>query len=107
MKLEPMKHMHADTIVAWANGATIEYYAYRQLGDEKGWFVTTDPVWDKTSIYRVQPEKQKPIVQDVFIAFTGDTGVCLYQSIDSFTSNCRLEFDGDTGKLVACTFKPA
>lgn len=45
------KHIHADLIIAWANGATIEYRSDRT----NEWLVTTNPSWNNDSEYRVKP----------------------------------------------------
>ena len=108
MKLEPMKHQHADAIIAWANGATIEYYSLKQLGNEKGWVVTNDPVWEKTGFYRVRLKSREPIVQHVFIEFINSSAKLSYvASIDIDSANCSLVFDGTTGSLIDCMFKAA
>ena len=107
MKLEPMKHQHADAIIAWANGATIEYYSLKQLGNEKGWVVTNDPVWEKTGFYRVQPESKEPVVQHVFIEFIKYSGANLSPVASIEHANCSLVFDGTTGSLIDCMFKAA
>ena len=108
MKLEPMKHPHAAAIIAWAQGETIEYYAFKTLGDETGWKVTNDPVWERTGFYRVRLKPREPIVQHVFIEFINSSAKLSYvASIDIDSANCSLVFDGTTGSLIDCMFKAA
>ena len=45
-----MPHVHKDLIIAWANGATIEYY------DNRNWFVIPNPRWASYTKYRIKPE---------------------------------------------------
>lgn len=49
---EMIKHVHHDAIVAWANGAQIQYSD--QLGKE--WFNTKVPAWISHYRYRIKPE---------------------------------------------------
>jgi hypothetical protein len=44
-------HKHKDLIIAWANGAEIEYFDFVA----KEWRVTSSPWWEESSIYRVKP----------------------------------------------------
>ena len=47
---EPKKHVHADLIIAWANGAKIQY------SNGGGWQDCADPVWNHHGWYRIKPE---------------------------------------------------
>lgn len=51
-KLEEMKHKHCDLIVAWANGAEIEYQ-----GSGVCWHLSHTPTWDVDAKYRIKPSK--------------------------------------------------
>lgn len=45
------KHIHAETIKAWADGAEIQF---RHTDGEK-WMAATQPVWSLNKQYRVKP----------------------------------------------------
>jgi hypothetical protein len=47
----PQRHVHADLIIAWANGATIEYRVNREV-----WQPIITPTWAKDVEYRIKPE---------------------------------------------------
>jgi len=49
------KHKHADLIIAWANGATIEFLN----GDN--WKYTEEPIWYVGAKYRIKPERVWPV----------------------------------------------
>lgn len=44
---------HAEYIIAWANGARIEFKA---KSDSFRWIYTEKPMWEDTVEYRIQPE---------------------------------------------------
>jgi hypothetical protein len=44
------RHKHADLIIAWANGAKIQYY---HCGD---WFDVDTPNWRADGAYRIKPK---------------------------------------------------
>ena len=54
-----MRHKHYDLILAWANGAEIEYFSYYG----KCWYGAELPGWHNDFEYRIKPEP-KP---DVFL----------------------------------------
>jgi hypothetical protein len=84
-----MKHKHYDCIVAWADGAQIQYFYHGEWVD---WESYTSPSWGKTIEYRIAP---KPDVV-VFVP-AGDSR--LYRSKQRDGDNLRLTFDGKTGEL--------
>ena len=49
------RHKHADVIIAWANGAEIEY----RLGPDDSWSKATSPNWHADCEYRVKPPARK------------------------------------------------
>lgn len=53
-----MRHKHADLIIAWANGARIQYL------DGKFWCEIDSPNWDESTEYRVRPRSTKELQQD-------------------------------------------
>lgn len=54
-------HKHKDLIVAWADGAIIEYFDKFH----KGWKDCTNnsPLWYESVEYRVKVEEKKPVVR--------------------------------------------
>lgn len=53
-----MKHKHYDLIVAWANGAKIEFWNPRH----NCWEDSSTPQWTTTSAYRIKPEPKPDVV---------------------------------------------
>ena len=49
------RHKHADFIIAWANGATIQ----RQIAYENTWCDDIYPTWSTQCDYRIKPETIK------------------------------------------------
>ena len=49
------RHKHADVIIAWANGAEIEY----RIGSHDSWSKATSPGWHADCEYRVKPPAKK------------------------------------------------
>ena len=69
-KGDEMKHTHYDLIIAWANGAQIQYK--NSFGD---WGTTPNPPFYKDTKYRVMKEPKKVKVQGwINIYADGDTG---------------------------------
>lgn len=50
----PERPPHADLIIAWANGAKIEYYSTV----EQKWDYIEKPKWNKETEYRIAPEQK-------------------------------------------------
>jgi hypothetical protein len=75
IKLIKNRHKHADLIIAWANGAEIEYE-----DPYEDWVAVKHPLWIPKSNYRIKP---KPDYVEKF-------------KIKDFSIN--VTFDGDTGK---------
>ena len=83
-------HKHKDLIVAWANGAIIEYKA-------KDWWITTlDPWWEEHVEYRIKPEPKPDVVYYTLVDLNG---VSAWSENRTVVDNVRLTFDGETGKL--------
>ena len=101
------KHKHYELIIAWANGAEIEYY--RNYKDDKIWVNCTNPVWDENREYRIKPEHKPDIVLYAFAKSCDDDKKYAYLSpayslyyIDKNienTPNIKLTYDGDTKEL--------
>lgn len=86
-----MKHKHYDTIVAWAEGKTVQNFNDRRMRWED---ITGDPYWINDFQYRIKPEHKPDIVQERCISsWTGiSTNLC---------PNIRVVFDGESGKLIS------
>jgi len=84
------KRKHADVIIAWANGADIEY---RSETDDAWYEAVGTPNWYYDVDYRV---KQNDVIryaiacQDSLVACNEDRGL---------TDNLAIRFDGKTGKI--------
>ena len=84
-----MKHIHADLIHAWADGAEI------QAKSNDVWLDCPIPMWYTTAIYRIKPETKPDIVHYPKFVFdyVRDEGKW-------FTGNkLKITFDGETGML--------
>jgi hypothetical protein len=49
-----MKHVHADLIVAWANGAEIEVLI--PSAADISWHPLLQPRWNELGVYRIKPQ---------------------------------------------------
>jgi hypothetical protein len=83
-------HKHKDLIIAWANGALIEY----RQGNV--WLPTASPWWEESIDYRIEPKPD-------FVMYAEATPNHIAGPADNrYTGdNLRLTFDGETGKLKA------
>ena len=50
----PERHKHADLIIAWANGAKIQWFRYGLTCNT--WVDVVNPQWDSECHYRIKPE---------------------------------------------------
>ena len=96
------KHIHYDTIIAWANGAAIEMF---DIHTETWWDVAR-PSWYASINYRVKPAPKPDLVREALVVNSLSAGPMLYAASPS-EANCVFFFDGETGKLKQCTFKGA
>ena len=94
-----MKNKHYDIIVAWAAGESIEMMDY-----DKTWVPLIVPIWADGVVYRVKATTKPDKVREVLLFNSINAGPRLYAAIP-LDCNCVLVFDGETGKLKACTFK--
>ena len=70
------RHKHADLIIAWANGAEIEFKV-QATGD---WKKTDTPSWQEDYEYRVKPPAKK-------------YRVALFKDPDYYTSTADMQED--------------
>lgn len=95
-------HKHAELIKAWANGAEIEYYDNRPR--EHRWISCGEytPSWDARSEYRIKPDPKPDVVRFVSYEWNPEnqnTIGGIPSNSQSWHSNLKLIFDGETGKL--------
>jgi hypothetical protein len=98
-KLNQMKHIHYEAIMAWANGAAIEMHL-----SDNNWLHCPEPTWGLYSIYRVKQAPKPDVVREVLLVNSLSAGPLLYAA-SPLECNCVLVFDGETNKLKGCTFK--
>ena len=96
------KHIHYDTIMAWANGAAIEMFD----PSAETWHDVDNPSWYGSIDYRVKPQPRPDIVHETSVHLSGWAGPVLYAASPS-EANIVLVFDGETNKLKGCSFKQA
>jgi hypothetical protein len=92
-----MKHKHHNEIIAWANGAEIEFRAHPALD----WCPChkNKPDWLEHVEYRVKPTPKPDVWQWLFVGI--DVNNDLYTESNKCSANIKLTFDGETRKLKA------
>ena len=96
-----MKHKHYDLILAWANGAEIQYYFYDK------WSPVKNPNWDNETEYRIKPEPKPDIVlysystklNFDFASLTNARSLDHLRKNIETKPNIKLTYDGDTNEL--------
>ena len=76
-------HKHKDTIIAWANGAEIQY---KTLSKEKNneWEDIWAPLWSENTEYRIKPEPQESV-------HTFRIGVAAYGAENIYTITADID----------------
>ena len=76
-------HKHKDLIIAWANGAEIQY---KTLSKEKNneWEDIWAPLWSENTEYRVKPEPKESV-------HTFRIGVAAYGDVNVYTITADTE----------------
>ena len=80
-------HPHRDLIIAWANGAKVEFL------NRTTWVGTETPSWYPSNKYRIKPEPKPDVVKELFAE------VDPLLDLSYKAPNLRLTFCGETGKL--------
>jgi hypothetical protein len=95
-----MQHKHRDLIVAWADGAEIEYY------HEFTWQPAKNPSWSLVGQYRIKPEPKPDVIEYMRIMrvqrdYRVAPEITNYSNNPKFNYICNLvlTFDGETGEL--------
>lgn len=98
MIAEPQKHVHAELIIAWANGAVIE----QQNQVSKVWTVVKQPSWAVNSKFRlkvVKPEFETHLRRVVFNVTQNPEHSYLTWYTDG-TPNVEVTVKTETGEVV-------
>ena len=88
-----MRHKHADLIIAWANGAQIQWES--SYGN---WYDVNDPNWSENTEYRIKPEPKPDVICWTRVKKWGISSTGIITS-DNADPNIALTFDGETGEL--------
>ena len=88
-----MRHKHADTIIAWANGAKIQFRAIPHAP----WVdcAMRPPEWSEAHEYRIKPEPKPDLTVNKAIVCVKGSVYCTVQE----PPNASFTFDGETGAL--------
>ena len=86
-----MKRKHSELIIAWANGAEVQYSHGKNI-----WFNTNIPEWSDSVEYRIVPEP-KPDIHTYLTVALGNTGNQTSRQYDS--DSVKFTYDGETHKL--------
>lgn len=92
--LNKKPHIHAEAIKAWADGAEIE-----RFHEAQGWYRIEFPCWDTSVKYRVKEAPKPDTIMEVLIVLSPFAGPLMYAAAPD-EANCKLVFDGTTGKLT-------
>ena len=84
-----MKHVHADLIKEWADGAEIEALDY-----DNNWKKTTKPIWYENVKYRIKPIPVPNVVKLISIVYDLSVNTLIYP-------NLKLTFCGIQNNLIA------
>lgn len=67
------QHKHAELIIAWANGAEIEFYSE----SNREWFCEPKPNWVKSLEYRVKPKVKWEPKYTLPMSYANDMSMCM------------------------------
>jgi len=90
-----MKHKHADLIIAWANGAEIQFREY--AGEWNDFQPNGYACWHQDMEYRIKPKLKPDFVYHVSVKF-GLDGLDISDST-SRRKNVTFVFDGETNEI--------
>ena len=88
-----MKHKHAVEIIAWANGAQIQYYDITMHRFEDD----ANPKWREETNFRVKPKPNPDVV--VLCGASASARGIFVEPCREDDANLKLTFDGETGEL--------
>ena len=97
-----MKHIHAELIHEWADGAEIEYFNHTNYE----WEDVKNPSWNENTEYRIKPEPKPDVVfyQGMTLNYFANGDNCPKATIFhkerlSKNLNVKFTFDAETGNL--------
>ena len=95
-----MKHKHYELIMAWANGAEIEYLS--KNGNGASWKYIEFPAWSEDKEYRIKPEPKPDVVLYAYAENCNNN--CGYisrawLSFEELIPNIKLIYDSETNEL--------
>lgn len=92
-------HKWQKEIIAWANGATIQYL--RDPGVRDQWCDVAVPIWSTTSQYRIKPEKKPDcrVTAPVALLHMPTYTIPTCNNHQKENHNVAFVFDGETGQL--------
>ena len=93
-------HKHKDLIIAWANGAEIEFFD----PGEDAWTCVENPCWDNAIQYRIKPEPKPDVIKYMGLETSERNGENTWISdvlteVQNWKHRIKLTFCGETGKL--------
>jgi homogentisate 1,2-dioxygenase len=102
-------HKHAECIIAWANGAEIEY---RYVSCDE-WRTADNPTWSLYIHYRIKPQ---PVIKKMYMHYDGieeamgedfchGSPVPQQMYVDNNNMSNHLEFTFTDGKLTSVKIK--
>lgn len=89
---KPDRRVHADLIIAWANGAKIER---EDFPDD--WVETENPLWDAKKNYRIKPERKPDVTQYLKVSRNEAT---IWSDNQEDFHNLKIIFDGETDEPI-------
>ena len=100
----PNKHKHYNLIMAWANGAKVQY-----LDFSGGWHSIDNPFWDEDIEHRIKPEPNPDIVlyaysescgiRGTHAGLTGAWDLKFFNNNIEYKPNLKLIYDGETNEF--------
>jgi hypothetical protein len=95
-----MKHIHAELIKAWADGAKIEARYLKASGWSDWRLEDGGFIWyDIGAEYRIKPEPKEDISDYLFVADKSSNDLVEINWVFKNSANLRLIWDGETGEL--------
>lgn len=90
------RHKHADLIIAWANGAEIEF----RQSVSQAWVLVRDPVWAERTEYRIKPEAKKPVVRWQWIVRWGSCALPIIPNVFYTEDEIEAEYKNENATII-------
>jgi hypothetical protein len=91
------KHVHADLIIAWANGAIIEKLSQGKNGK---WVVDNQPSWAANAKFRVKPKNAEPVTEKRRIAAVASSNGDYLTWYNDGVPNVEVTYNPDTKEIL-------